>query len=101
MKISGAAERPRLSVFRSNNEIYAQLIDDSKGETLASASSKDKDIVAQKGNKTEKSKLVGAAIAKKANELGLKEVVFDRGGYLYHGRVKAIAEGAREGGLKF
>lgn len=100
-KISGVAVKPRLSVFRSNSEIYAQLIDDINGQTLASASSKDKIIVAQKGNKTEKSKMVGTAIATKASELGLKEVVFDRGGYLYHGRVKALADGAREGGLKF
>jgi large subunit ribosomal protein L18 len=97
----GEAEKPRLSVFRSNNEIYVQLIDDNKGETLAAASSRDKDIVAQKGNKTEKSKLVGTAIARKASELGLKQVRFDRGGYLYHGRVKAVADGAREGGLQF
>ena len=97
----GTHQKPRLSVFRSNSEIYVQLIDDLKGETLASASSKDKDIVAQKGTKTEKSKLVGAAIARKATELGLKEVRFDRGGYLYHGRVKAVADGAREGGLQF
>ena len=100
-KISGVAIKPRLSVFRSNSEIYVQLIDDVNGQTLASASSKDKIIVAQKGNKTEKSKMVGTAIATKASELGLKEVVFDRGGYLYHGRVKALADGAREGGLKF
>jgi large subunit ribosomal protein L18 len=97
----GEAQKPRLSVFRSNNEIYVQLIDDSKGETLASASSRDKDIAAQKANKTEKGKLVGAAIARKASELGLKQVRFDRGGYLYHGRVKAVADGAREGGLQF
>jgi large subunit ribosomal protein L18 len=97
----GEAQKPRLSVFRSNNEIYVQLIDDAKGETLAAASSKDKDIVAQKVNKTEKGKLVGSAIARKATELGLKEVRFDRGGYLYHGRVKAVADGAREGGLQF
>jgi len=97
----GEAQWPRLSVFRSNNEIYVQLIDDRKGETLAAASSKDKDIAAQKANKTEKSKLVGAAIARKATELGLKQVRFDRGGYLYHGRVKAVADGAREGGLQF
>ncbi|MGC4034484.1 MAG: 50S ribosomal protein L18 [Chitinophagaceae bacterium] len=100
-KISGTTQKPRLSVFRSNSDIYAQLIDDSKGQTIASASSKDKDIAAQKVNKTEQSKLVGAAIARKANEAGLKEIIFDRGGYLYHGRVKAVAEGAREGGLKF
>ena len=97
----GTGQKPRLSVFRSNNEIYVQLIDDRNGQTLAAASSRDKDIVAEKGNKTEKSKLVGAAIAKKATELGLKEVRFDRGGYLYHGRVKAVADGAREGGLQF
>jgi large subunit ribosomal protein L18 len=100
-KISGTAARPRLSVFRSNTDIYVQLIDDDSSKTLASASSKDKDIVAQKVTKSEKSKLVGAAIARKAGELGLKDVVFDRGGYLYHGRVKAVADGAREGGLMF
>lgn len=100
-KISGVATTPRLSVFRSNTEIYAQLIDDVKGETLASASSKDKSIAAQKITKSEKSKLVGTSIANKATELGLKAVVFDRGGYLYHGRVKALAEAAREAGLKF
>ena len=97
----GTAQKPRLSVFRSNTDIYAQLIDDTKGQTLASASSKDKDIAAQKNNKTEKGKLVGAAIARKATELGIKDVTFDRGGYLYHGRVKSLADGAREGGLKF
>jgi large subunit ribosomal protein L18 len=100
-KISGTTQKPRLSVFRSNTEIYAQLIDDQTGQTLAAASSKEKDIAAQKGTKVEKSKLVGAAIARKANELGLKDVTFDRSGYLYHGRVKAVAEGAREGGLLF
>jgi len=100
-KINGTSSVPRLSVFRSNSEIYAQLIDDVNGNTLAAASSKDKSIVAQKGTKSEISKLVGSAIAAKATELGLQQVVFDRGGYLYHGRVKAVAEGAREGGLKF
>ena len=100
-KISGVSAKPRLSVFRSNSDIYAQLINDDNGTTLASASSKDKDILAQKVNKTEKSKLVGSAIARKAAELGLTTVVFDRGGYIYHGRVKAVAEGAREGGLQF
>ena len=100
-KISGVADKPRLSVFRSNSDIYAQLIDDNNGVTLASASSKQKDIAAQKAPKTEKSKLVGAAIAQKASELGIKTIVFDRGGYIYHGRVKAVAEGAREGGLVF
>lgn len=100
-KISGTADRPRLSVFRSNTEIYAQLIDDVNGTTLAAASSREKDIVAQKVNKTGKSTLVGQSIAKKAVELGLTGCIFDRGGYLYHGRVKAVADGAREGGLKF
>ena len=100
-KIIGTTVRPRLSVFRSNNDIYVQLIDDSVGKTLASASSRDKDILAQKGTKVEKSKLVGSAIARKASDLGLLDVTFDRSGYLYHGRVKAVAEGAREGGLKF
>ncbi len=100
-KISGVSTKPRLSVYRSNLEIYAQLIDDQNGNTLAAASSREKDIVAQKVNKVEKSKLVGAAVARKASELGITDVVFDRGGYIYHGRVKAVAEGAREGGLKF
>ena len=100
-KINGDAAKPRLSVFRSNTDIYAQLIDDNNGATLAAASSKQKDIVAQKAPKIEKSKLVGAAIAIKAKELGITTVVFDRGGYIYHGRVKAVAEGAREGGLIF
>jgi large subunit ribosomal protein L18 len=99
--VSGSAQKPRLSVFRSNTDIYAQLIDDVSGTTLAAASSKDKDIKAQKANKTEIGKLVGQAIAKKAAALGLADCTFDRGGYLYHGRVKAVAEGAREGGLKF
>ncbi len=100
-KISGTAAKPRLSVFRSNTEIYAQLIDDDNGVTLAAASSKEKDVVAQKVNKTEKSKLVGVAIARKATELGIASVVFDRGGNLYHGRIKAVADGAREAGLIF
>lgn len=100
-KIAGTSEKPRLSVFRSNTDIYCQLIDDDNAVTLAAASSKDKDIKAQAGNKTEKSKLVGQAIARKAKELGLENVVFDRGGNLYHGRIKQVAEGAREGGLVF
>ena len=100
-KISGVAVKPRLSVFRSNNDIYAQLIDDDNGVTLAAASSRQKDILAQKAPKIEKSKMVGAAIATKAKEIGITTVVFDRGGYIYHGRVKAVAEGAREGGLVF
>lgn len=100
-KISGETAKPRLSIFRSNTDIYAQLIDDTKGQTLAAASSKDKEIAAQKGTKSEMSKLVGNAIARKASELGIKDIVFDRGGYLYHGRVKSVADGAREGGLQF
>jgi len=100
-KIIGTTQKPRLSVFRSNSDIYAQLIDDSEGKTLAAASSRDKDIAAQKLPKVDKSKLVGQAIARKASELGLKDVIFDRGVNLYHGRVKAVAEGAREGGLIF
>ena len=100
-KISGTASAPRLSVFRSNTEIYAQIIDDNTGTTLAAASSKQKDISAQKAAKTDKSKMVGEAIARKATELGITKVIFDRSGYIYHGRVKAVAEGAREGGLQF
>mgnify|MGYP003507660717 CR=1 FL=1 len=94
-KVAGTAQKPRLSVFRSNTDIYAQLIDDDNGVTLAAASSK------EKVPKTEKSKLVGTAIARRAKELGITTAVFDRGGNLYHGRVKNVAEGAREGGLQF
>ena len=100
-KVAGTAGKPRFSVFRSNTEIYVQLIDDENSVTLASASSRDKDIAAQKATRLEKSKLVGAAIARKATELGITNVVFDRGGNLYHGRVKNVADGAREGGLVF
>jgi len=100
-KIAGTAVKPRLSVFRSNAEIYAQLIDDDNSVTLASASSLDKDIQAQKTTKIEKAKMVGNAIAQKALALGLQACVFDRGGNLYHGRVKSVADGAREGGLQF
>ena len=100
-KIAGTAQKPRLSVFRSNRDIYVQLIDDDNAVTLAAASSRDKYIAAQSGTKVEKSKLVGQAIARKAKELGIEAVVFDRGGNLYHGRIKQIAEGAREGGLIF
>ena len=100
-KISGTAQKPRLSVFRSNADIYVQLIDDVNAVTVAAASSRDKDITAQTGTKSEKSKLVGQAIARKAKDLGIETVVFDRGGNLYHGRVKAVADGAREGGLQF
>jgi large subunit ribosomal protein L18 len=100
-KISGSATKPRLSVFRSNKDIYVQLIDDTNGTTIASASSRQKDIASQKTTKVEASKKVGEAIAKKSEELGIKNVVFDRSGYLYHGRIKAVAEGAREAGLEF
>lgn len=100
-KISGTAQKPRLSVFRSNKDIYVQLIDDTNGTTLAAASSREKGIVAQAGNKVEKAKMVGAALAAKAVALGLTNCVFDRSGYLYHGRVKSVADGAREGGLQF
>lgn len=97
-KILGTTERPRLSVYRSNKEIYAQVIDDSKGVTLASASSRKLDA---KGTKLEVAKVVGKAIGEQAASNGITEVVFDRNGYVYHGRVKNLAEGAREGGLKF
>ena len=100
-KVAGTAQKPRMSVFRSNAEIYVQLIDDVNSVTLASASSRDKDIAAQKVTRIEKSNLVGAAIARKATELGITTVVFDRGGNLYHGRVKSVADGARESGLVF
>ena len=99
-KVSGTSQKPRLSVFRSNKDIYAQLIDDATGTTLASANSRQKDLAGNKGTKVEKSALVGRAIAEKAKSLGIEIAVFDRGGYLYHGRVKAVADGAREAGLK-
>lgn len=98
-KLSGTAERPRLSVYKSNTAIYAQLIDDSKGHTLAFASSSE--ITDKKNVDVEGSKSVGKKIAEKATESGINNVVFDRNGYLYHGKVKALAEGAREAGLKF
>lgn len=100
-KISGNGARPRLSVFRSNSEIYAQLIDDSTGKTIASISSLGKNSAKAKGSKSEKAKSVGTSIAKAAADKGIQEVVFDRNGYLYHGRVKAVADAAREAGLKF
>lgn len=99
-KISGTAERPRLNVFRSSKHIYAQLIDDVNGVTLASASSMDKGFEGNGGN-IEAARKVGEMIAKNAADKGITEVVFDRGGYLYHGRVKELADGARENGLKF
>jgi large subunit ribosomal protein L18 len=99
-KVKGSAERPRLSVFRSNTSIYAQIIDDLKGVTLVSASSVDLGGRKENSN-TEVASQVGKKIAEKAQEAGIQAVVFDRNGYLYHGKVKALAEGAREGGLKF
>ena len=95
-KVNGTSERPRLSVFRSNKSIYCQLIDDVKGETIAAADSR-----GVSGNKTEQAAAVGKSIAEKAKAAGVGSIVFDRGGYLYHGRVKALADGAREGGLTF
>ena len=100
-RISGTADRPRMTVFRSNMEIYVQLIDDQAGKTLVSASSRDKGINDKKVSKTEKAKLVGKAAAERALEAGINTVIFDRNGYLYHGRLKSLAESAREGGLKF
>ncbi len=99
-KIKGTAERPRLNVFRSSTNIYAQLIDDVAGVTLAAASTLDKEISGNGGNK-EAAKKVGKLIAERAAQKNITEVVFDRGGYIFHGRVKELAEGAREGGLKF
>jgi len=100
-RLFGTAVRPRLNVFRSSKHIYAQLIDDVNGHTLASASSLDKELGLKNGANVEAATAVGALIAKKAQEKGLTEVVFDRGGYLYHGRIKALAEAAREAGLQF
>lgn len=103
MKLSGTSERPRLNVFRSLDHIYAQVIDDVEGRTLASASSLDKDLRSEMSDKTKKeqAELVGKTVAERAKSAGIEAVVFDRGGFLYHGRVKALADGAREGGLKF
>ena len=99
-KVSGTPERPRLNVFRSETNIYAQIIDDSKGITLVSASSQEKDFKVE-GTKSDAAKQVGVNVAERARAKGIDTVVFDRGGYVYHGRVKALAEGAREGGLQF
>lgn len=99
-KITGSKEMPRLSVFRSNRDIYAQIIDDHDGKTLVQASSKEKSF-AVKGTKSERSVEVGKILAERAKSAGISQVVFDRNGYLYHGRVKALADGAREAGLKF
>ncbi len=99
--VKGTGQRPRMCVFRSNKQIYVQLINDLEGKTILSASSREKGIVDQQVNKTEKSVLVGKLIAEKALEQNITNVVFDRNGYLYHGRIKALAEAARENGLKF
>ncbi|MEY3114089.1 MAG: hypothetical protein RL423_271 [Bacteroidota bacterium] len=100
-KVQGTATKPRLSVFRSNADIYCQLIDDVNGVTLAASSSREADIEAQKVPKIDKAKLAGESVAKKALALNITTCVFDRGGNLYHGRIKAVAEGARAGGLQF
>ena len=99
-KVSGTSERPRLNVFRSGTNIYAQIIDDVSGKTLVSASTLEKDFSCE-GTKTDAAKQVGVTVAERAKAKGIENVVFDRGGYVYHGRVKALAEGAREGGLQF
>jgi len=100
-KISGTNERPRLNVYRSNKNIYAQLINDDENITIVSASTKDKDLDLASGGNVEAAKKVGELIAKRAIEKGYEQVVFDRGGYIYHGRIKALAEAAREAGLQF
>lgn len=99
-KIKGTAQRPRLNIFRSNRSIYVQVINDLDGTTIVSANSRE-DAVSNEGTKIEQSKAVGKLLAERAKEAGIETVLFDRGGYLYHGRVKALADGAREGGLKF
>ncbi len=99
-KVHGTSERPRLAVFRSLKHMYAQVIDDASGKTIVSASSRDKDA-ATKGANAAAAKALGALIAKKAKDKGIKRVVFDRGGYLYHGNIKALADAARENGLEF
>jgi large subunit ribosomal protein L18 len=98
--IQGSTERPRMNVFRSNKQIYVQLIDDSKGHTVVAASSLEESIATQKVTKVEQAALVGKLIAEKAKDAGINEVVFDRNGYLYHGRIKSLADAARKGGLK-
>ena len=99
-RLSGSGERPRMTVYRSNKQIYVQLVDDVSGQTLVSASSKEKEIASQQVNKIDQAKLVGKRIAEKAKEKGIESVVFDRNGYLYHGRVKNLADAARKSGLK-
>ena len=100
-KVSGTSEKPRLAVFRSNKQIYAQLIDDVAGNTITAASSKDKSLEGKKVTKLEQATIVGKLIADSAKTAGIDTVVFDRGGFLYHGRIKALADSAREAGLKF
>jgi large subunit ribosomal protein L18 len=103
-KVSGSPQRPRLNVFRSSAHMYAQVIDDLAGHTLVAASDMDEDVkklIGDKATKTERAKAVGSVIAERARAAGVSSVVFDRGGFLYHGRIKAVAEGAREGGLEF
>jgi large subunit ribosomal protein L18 len=99
-RLSGSGDRPRMTVYRSNKQIYVQLVDDVSGQTLVSASSKEKEIASQKVNKIDQAKLVGKRLAEKAKEKGIESVVFDRNGYLYHGRVKNLADAARKSGLK-
>ncbi|HZQ52128.1 MAG TPA: 50S ribosomal protein L18 [Bryobacteraceae bacterium] len=99
-RVAGTPERPRLAIFRSLNHIYAQVIDDQKGHTLVAAASTEKDLRGKGGN-VEGAKLIGKAVAERAKEKGITKVVFDRGGYLYHGRVKALADAARQAGLEF
>ena len=101
LTLSGSGERPRLAVFRSLNQIYAQVIDDSAGRTLASASSLEKGVLDAAGNKTDHAKVVGRLLAERAKDAGVSKVVFDRAGYRYHGRVRALADAAREAGLDF
>ena len=100
-RLSGTTESPRMSVFRSNKEIYVQIVNDEDGKTIMSVSSRDKGIAGNKGSKIEVAQMVGKAIAERATKEGISSVVFDRNGYLYHGRIKSLAEAAREGGLKF
>jgi large subunit ribosomal protein L18 len=99
--VNGTSERPRMSVFRSNKQIYVQLIDDANSQTIVSASSREKELEGDKMTKIDQAKQVGKLVAKKAKDKGIENVVFDRNGYLYHGRVKSLAEAAREEGLKF
>ena len=101
LSVAGTTQRPRLAVFRSLNQIYAQVIDDSTGRTLASASSLERELREGSGSKAERSKKVGSILAERARKAGVEQVVFDRAGYRFHGRVRSLAEGAREGGLRF